>query len=216
MSLELRVPARQQQSPMSCWWASIAMVLAYYGQSYARPSDYRSEFRRPWNQPRTGAPSLSYPTPEQAYRHDQMMRRTSELITSEPYEWYEFGVPSSPLAMRRLLDITGFQRVRPLPATGSWSVADVESLLRANGPFVFFGTWNGAPHAVVVTGAHSGSNQIVYIDPARGFPLAVPLQQFNQLMMRFPMRTLREVEGAGLNPFHYPTSRPVRGTISLH
>ena len=69
---------------------------------------------------------------------------------------------------------------------------------------------------VVVTGALARTNQVVYIDPARGFPMSVSLQALNQLMMRFPMRTIREVEGAGLNPFHFPTSSPVRSTVAVH
>jgi len=201
---------------MSCWWASIAMVLEYYGRTYRHPGEYRVEFRRPWSQPRTGLPATSSPSVQQAMQHDPTLRRTAELVTTEPYEWYEHGVPPTPTAMRRLLDLTGFQRVTPLPATGSWTLGDVEGLLRRNGPLVFFGTWNGAPHAVVVIGALARTNQVVYIDPARGFPVSVSLRQFNQLMMRFPMRTLRQMEGAALNPFHFPTADPVRGTVAVH
>ncbi len=216
MSIELRVPARQQDSPMSCWWASIAMVLEYYGQRYSHPWEYRSEFRRPWSAPRTGFPVSSSPSILQAMAHDSTLRRTHELVTTQPYEWYEHGVPPNPTAMHRLLDISGFERVNPLPATGSWSLPDIEALVRANGPLVFFGMWNGAPHAVVVTGVHTRRNHVVYIDPARGFAISVPLLQFNQLMMRFPMRSQREMQGASLNPFHYPVSNPVRGTIVVN
>lgn len=212
MTIELLVPGRRQRSRMSCWWACMAMVLEYYGQTYTYPWSYRSQFARPWQQPVLPIPDMRRPSIAQAMRHDPTLRRTHELEFMESYEWFNHGLPRNRRAFELLSQISGFVGF-DRPAFGSWTASDVESRLRRYGPYAFFGFWNGAPHAIVVVGIiQQGSNvQVVTIDPARGFATPQSLANFNQ---RMGSPGMREFAFNRLNPLYLPQKNPIRATVN--
>ncbi|MFK7767556.1 MAG: papain-like cysteine protease family protein [Mariniblastus sp.] len=186
MSIELKVVPRRQATANSCWWASIAMVLQYYGRNYRVPSDFSNEFSR---------------------THDPNSRGFSP-----PNQWYQNGLPIQQGAYRLLSEITGFRGLRTRPRAGAWTAIDVSRRLRRYGPLVFFGQWNGAPHSIVVTGLSEigPEPRVVMIDPARGFPSMHTLEDFNSHMGRlnsisglnpfyFPVRSGAQVQEVVMN-----------------
>lgn len=213
MTLELRVPRRQQMSQMSCWWACMAMVLEYYGRDYTYPWQFNSQFARPWNRPHDGSPDMVYESLDAALARDTDLLRADARHYLEPYEWYEHGLPANRAAFERLGEISGF-RGFDRPAFGAWTAADVESRLRRHGPFVFFGSWNGFPHAILTVGViergAGAEAEIVTIDPIRGFPTQEAVSSFNERMTQ----RLSGADFASLNPMHYPTRDPVREIVS--
>jgi hypothetical protein len=185
MSIELRITPRRQTTPNSCWWTSIAVVLDYYGQHYSLPGQFRPEFRRPAEARWNALAPVETPSIDQAMQQDPTLRSfrgQGDSPHSVPWTWYDFGLPNSDWGLRRVSEITGFQGVPDCPAYGLWSVADVEHTLRHHGPFVFFGLWNGFPHAIVVAGARQGRGQVDFMDPAQGFVLEEPISTFNNRM----------------------------------
>ncbi len=211
MSLEFRVPGRVQTSPMSCWWACMAMILQYYGQDYTYPWQYRVQFERPWSRPISPLPDVLLPSLEEANLTDEFRRSVSELSFPQPYEWYDHGLPRNRFAFDLLADMTGF-RGFSRPAFGQWSFDDVESRLRDYGPYVFFGMWEGFPHAILVVGALEGHSDrfVVVIDPSRGRPASQPLDTFNERMRS----RMGEFDFNGLNPIYYPQSRSHRAAAA--
>jgi len=214
MTIELRVHGRRQLSPMSCWWACMAMVLEYYGRTYAHPWQYRAEFMRPvgFNRP----DDMVYPSLDDAMRYDAELRHweRSPALTPylQPYEWYDSGLPAARAAFDRLHAITGFRGFDVRPAFGAWTATDVESRLRAHGPFVFFGSWNGFPHAILTVGLSQGGPEgprVVTIDPIRGFASGEDLADFNRRMVR----DMSEYNFESLNPMYLPQDRPVRDVV---
>ena len=185
MSLHLRVIPRQQRTTMSCWWASMAMILEYYGERYASPWTFRAEFARPWNLPPSPVPRLHYPSIDRALDADRSLSsRASSLMYSEPYEWYYHGLPKNRNAFERLSRITGFRGFDNRPAWGSWTAHHIETFLRRYGPYMFFGQWNLLPHTIVVIGVidEDSSVQVITIDPAYGNFNSETLTSFNRRM----------------------------------
>jgi hypothetical protein len=211
MSIELRVPGRAQTSQMSCWWASMAMVLEYYGRHYTYPWHFNAAFARPWNAPNDGIPDQVYGSLDDAMARDPELHGSGADIYLQPYEWYERGLPTNRAGFDRLRAISGF-RGFDRPAFGAWTADDVESRLRRYGPYVFFGSWNGFPHAIVTVGliVVNGGPEVVTIDPIRGFASNEPLATFNQRMAR----NLAGFNFESLNPMYYPQPNPVRDVVS--
>ena len=211
MTIELRVPGRQQTSQMSCWWASMAMVLEYYGRDYTYPWQFNAAFARPWNVPRDGLPDYVVSSLDAELERDPTLRHTDAGIYLQPYEWYEFGLPTHRAGFARLRDISGFSGFESRPAFGTWTAADVESRLRAHGPYVFFGSWNGFPHAIVTVGLieRPGGAEVVTIDPIRGFATSEPLTAFNTRMAA----NLAAFNFEDLNPMYFPQPNPVREVV---
>ncbi len=217
MTIELRVTPRIQTSPMSCWWACMAMTLEYYGQNYLYPWHFKAEFERPWNQPMLPwRRDFHYPSINDAIQHDSSLQRTQELAFMEPYEWYEHGLPRNRRAFEALAAITGF-RGFDRPSFGSWTRDDVESRLREYGPYMFLGFWSGVPHAILVVGLveNEAGIQVVSIDPVRGFATGESLERFNH---RMGSPEMREFTFNRLNPLYKPQSTsegsPIRGVVS--
>lgn len=213
MTIELRVPGRVQATQMSCWWTCMAMVLEYYGRDYDLPWQYRSEFRRPLSfVPRGPDAEWHVPSLDEALAYDSTLARTGDLIYLAPHEWYERGLPAHRAAFDRLASITEFRGLPSRPAFGEWTAADVESRLRAHGPYVFFGSWNGFPHAIVIAGLIPGPKgpQVVTLDPVRGFATQVDLLAFNKLMTQ----RMAAFNFDDLNPMYLPQENPVRGVIN--
>lgn len=214
MTLELRVHGRRQLSPMSCWWACMAMVLEYYGRTYSHPWQFRAEFMRP---PGFHRPDdLVYPSLDDAMRFDAELEHwdRSPALTPylQPYEWYDRGLPAMRAAFDRLHAITGFSGFPVRPAFGHWTAADVESRLRAHGPFVFFGSWNGYPHAILTVGLlDEGGPEplVVTIDPIHGAPRNESLSDFNLRMVR----DMSDYNFESLNPMYLPQDRPLRDVV---
>jgi len=212
MTIELRVGGRVQATQNSCWWTCMAMVLAYYGRDYEFPWQYRSDFRRPtWLVPRGLSPDWHMPTIDEAMAPDGTLR-PDDLAYLEPHEWYERGLPASRGAFERLTSITEFRGLPSRPAFGQWTANDVEERLRRHGPYVFFGSWNGFPHAIVTVGLlrNAGGADVVTIDPIRGFAANLSLAEFNQRMTR----RMAAFNFFDLNPMYLPQDEPVRGIIN--
>lgn len=211
MTIELRVPGRVQTSPMSCWWAGMAMVLAYYGRNYTYPWHFNAEFARPWDRPRSPLGDLVYEDLDQALLRDPLLLDADAHAYLQPCEWYDRGLPQCRPAFDRLRSISGF-RGFDRPAFGHWTADDVESRLRSRGPFVFFGSWNGFPHAIVTVGLirRGGASEVMTIDPMRGFATSEPLESFNRRMASH----LAGWNFESLNPMHLPQAEPVREVVS--
>ncbi|MBL8344157.1 MAG: hypothetical protein JNN03_01865 [Rubrivivax sp.] len=213
MTIELRVPGRAQATQMSCWWTCMAMVLEYYGRDYDLPWQYRSEFRRPLSfGPRGADAEWHVPSLDEALARDGTLASTGDMIYLAPHEWYERGLPAHRAAFDRLASITEFRGLPSRPAFGEWTATDVEDRLRAHGPYVFFGSWNNFPHAIVIAGLIPGSKgpQVVTIDPVRGFPTQVDLLAFNKQMTQ----RMADFNFDDLNPMYLPQENPVRGIIN--
>lgn len=223
MTFELRVPGRVQASQLSCWWACMAMVLEYYGRDYLYPWHFHSAFARPWNRPRGLYPDISmhdadriFATrePEDLFAPDGSVRGVYEAMYLEPWEWYELGLPPHRGAFDRLSEISGFRGFDERPAFGRWTKEDVESRLRRHGPYVFFGSWNGFPDALVVIGlidpGLNGEPDVIRIDPINGDPLPERLSAFNRRMVQ----NMAGWNFDTLNPMYLPQDDPVRGIIS--
>lgn len=216
MSIELKVNARLQETPMSCWWTAVAVVLEYYGRRYRYPWQYQAEFERPWNRSPTSI-GFEPPSIDEAMRHDPTLRsmpmhpdpRQRDRLA--PYEWYALGVPNTAWGLRRLRAAVRFQAVPDCPAYGSWTAADFDRILRACGPIVFHGFWNNFPHSLVVCGINEGAHgtTVAYMDPALGFVTSEPILNFNQRMAGMVIGP----DAMGANPIHYPDSRPVRAVV---
>jgi len=216
MSLELQITPRLQASSMSCWWATTAVVLEYYGNRYLYPWEYRSVFRRP--QWRYGSSALDrrLPPPDFAAYDRALSGPDPHLPTVNPrdiapYMWYELGLPNTARGLRRYCELTGFLGVGNCPAYGAWTLADVERTLRENGPFIFFGFWNGLPHAIVVCGALQGAGTVSYMDPADGTVHRESIGNFNNRMSGMTIG----VQAMGFNPVHCDHSPAVGATIAL-
>jgi len=214
MSLELQVRPRTQATPMSCWWASTATVLEYYDRYYSYPWEFRSQFRRPRWRYGSGAldhvlPPPDYPSIDEAMERDPTLHEVVDPRDIAPWMWYDLGLPNTAHGLRRYCDITGFRGVQECPAYGAWTVDDVEHVLRTKGLFVFFGFWNGYPHAIVVCGADHGGGMVAFMDPAQGFVHSEALATFNGRMRRMTIGP----DAIGYNPVHCPTSQPVRATV---
>lgn len=213
MTIELRVKARTQTSPMSCWWACMAMVLEYYGHNYILPSQYRESFRRPFFRPLS--PSL-YTADRHYATGNQLQNMPLEQAEGhtylEPYEWYDHGLPGNRHAFSLLSRITGFQGFSR-PAFGRWTADDFKERLENFGPYVFMGFWNGFPHAILVIGVvqNASSTNIISIDPARGFAASESLSAFNA---RMRSQSMIEYTFNNLNPLYLPQTNPIRGTIN--
>lgn len=230
VSIELRVVPRQQRSIMSCWWAGMAMILAYYGQHHPVPWTYREAFRRPLGRPSYPIPDvrfssetyniLSYDPPR--YRRmtgrqiqEDRRLRLEEVNFIQPYEWYDRGLPSSRNALRFLTEITGFKSFSR-PAFGEWTAEDFELRLRRYGPYLFLGRWEGEPHAIVVVGLHQTSNgaEVISIDPAlpdNYFAAGESLSSFNN-RMRLGLDIFQRNP---YNPLYFPQRNPVREVVDL-
>lgn len=213
MTIELSVPGRVQTSQMSCWWACMAMVLAYYGRDYTYPWHFNAQFARPWNRPRDGMPDMVYGSLDEALARDPELHGAASMHYLEPYEWYEHGLPANRAAFERLGEISGF-RGFDRPAFGAWTAEDVETRLRNHGPFVFFGSWNRFPHAILTVGViehgAGAEAEIVTIDPIRGFATQESVGAFNRRMVQ----RLSGADFASLNPMHYPQREPVREVVN--
>jgi hypothetical protein len=213
MTIELRVPGRRQLSQMSCWWACMAMILEYYGRSYHFPWQFRAEFRRPFG--RYGTADLVYPSLDDALRYDEELAWEPAPHLApylQPYEWYERGLPAVRAAFERLHVITGFRGFDVRPAFGAWRAADVESRLRSHGPFVFFGSWNGFPHAILTVGLLGRTDEdavVVTIDPIRGHATNESLHAFNSRMVS----NMRDYNFDSLNPMYLPQAEPLRAVV---
>ena len=211
MTIELHVPGRVQTSQMSCWWACMAMILEYYGRDYTYPWHFRGQFATPWNRPDDGFPDRAFDSLDTEMARDPTLASSRASSYLEPYEWYERGLPAHRGAFERLREISGF-RGFDRPAFGHWTAADVESRLRSHGPYVFFGSWNGFPHAILTVGliAHAAGAEVVTIDPIRGFATPEPLAEFNHRMVN----RMSSANFDSLNPMHLPMSEPVRAVIN--
>jgi hypothetical protein len=210
MTIELRVPGRVQTSQMSCWWACMAMILEYYGRDYTYPWHFRSQFTRPWERPPNPFGDVVRGDLDDEMRRDPTLAPARESVFLEPCEWYEHGLPANRSAFERLRDISGF-RGFDRPAFGRWTAADVESRLRQHGPYVFFGSWNGFPHAILTVGLierRSGA-EVVTIDPIRGFATGEDLAEFNHRMVN----RMSTANFDSLNPMHLPQAEPVRAVV---
>ena len=214
MTIELRVPGRVQTSQMSCWWACMAMVLEYYGRSHIYPWQFSAQFVRPWNSVHHGLPDQVYDSLDAVLARDPMLLDPGASSYLQPYEWYEHGLPTHRAAFERLREISGFRGFDSRPAFGSWTAADVETRLRQHGPYVFFGSWNGFPHAILTVGLierGAGSEaDVVTIDPIRGFAAQESLGDFNRRMASH----LQSSDFASLNPMYCPQREPVRGVVN--
>jgi hypothetical protein len=212
VSIELAIAPRLQESNMSCWWTAIAVVLEYYGRRYRYPWNFRHEFERPWNSPFVWQ-SFEPPSLDEAMRADPTLRRlpTHEYGTRlSPHEWYTNGMPNSAWGMRRVCEITGFEGVRDCPAYGSWQAADYERIIRAHGPIVFHGFWNGFGHTIVVCGIDTGAQPLVaYMDPALGFVTSQPIAAFNQRMSGMTIG----MDAMGFNPIYLPQGQQVLAVV---
>jgi len=211
MTIELRVPGRVQTSQMSCWWASMAMVLEYYGRDYTYPWHFSAEFARPWNRLDDGIPDRIYGDLDAALEHDPRLLDPEGHSDLQPYEWYEHGLPPNRAGFGHLRSISGF-RGFDRPAFGAWTAEDVESRLRRYGPYVFFGSWNGFPHAIVTVGliGRAGGAEVVTIDPIRGFATGESLGDFNRRMAT----NLAGFNFESLNPMYCPQGNPVRAVVN--
>ena len=199
---------------MSCWWASTAVVVDYYDRYYSYPWEFRSTFQRPPSHWGTEAldlalPPLDYPSIDEAMVRDPTLRHAVSTDDIAPYMWYQLGLPNTAHGLRRYCDLTGFRGVPDCPPYGSWTLADVEGILRRQGLFVFFGFWSGFPHAIVVCGADDAGGSVAFMDPAQGFVHSEPIATFNGRMANMTIGP----QAIGYNPVHYPTSRPVRATV---
>lgn len=200
MSIHLQVTPRRQESQNSCWWVCMRMTLEYYGQRVSDdPSSFKPEFVPPVFRP-------VQPVPDS----DILPDGTALLA---PYEWYRHGVPMSESGLQKLCEITGFRPINERPAFGSWSIDDVEQMLRTHGPVLFVGNWNGQGfHAVLVVARErfgEGSeavDEVIYIDPAMGFEVPVSLAHFN--------REMSSVSDDPNNPLYYPARPQVRDIVA--
>jgi len=210
MSIELRVRPRTQVTPMSCWWASTATVLEYYDRYFSYPWEFRGEFRPPPG--RYGGlalPPPEYPSIDEAMERDPRLRQVVDPRDIAPWTWYHRGLPNTAHGLRRYCQITGFRGVPDCPGYGTWMLDEVEHVLRTQGLFVFFGFWNGFPHAIVVCGVDVGAGSVAFMDPAKGFVHSEALQTFNNRMQRMTIGP----DAIGYNPVYYPQSVPVRETV---
>lgn len=228
MTIELLVPPRTQRTPMSCWWACLAMILEYYGHHYGTPAEFRIQFQRPLLRPRSPyGRDLVYPSLERWAERDErlallrpdlgdrgvrnrILYSDQELFFLQPYEWFSEGLPSSRPAFELLSDITGFRGFANRPAFVHWSAGDIETRLRQHEPYAFFGDWNGFPHAIVTVGLieRGEETDVVTIDPAIGARGQESLASFNRRMGHF-----RSLDFSSLNPLYLPQSNPVRETV---
>lgn len=210
MTIELLVPGRLQTSQMSCWWACMAMILEYYGRDYTYPWHFRSQFGRPWNRPLNPFGDAAHSSLDEEMARDPTLVMAHDSIYLEPYEWYEHGLPANRRAFETLREISGF-RGFDRPAFGRWTAADIETRLRRYGPFVFFGSWNGYPHAILTVGLieRSAGAEVVSIDPIRGFATGESLAEFNHRMVS----RMSASNFDSLNPMHWPQSEPVRAVV---
>ncbi len=210
MTIELRVPGRVQTSQMSCWWACMAMILEYYGRDYSYPWHFRSQFARPWNQPLRAFGDATHGSLDEEMLRDPSLAASHESVFLQPYEWYERGLPANRHAFEALREISGFRGFER-PAFGQWTAANVESHLRRYGPYVFFGSWNGFPHAILTVGLieRSSGAEVVTIDPIRGFATGESLDEFNHRMVN----RMSAANFDSLNPMHLPQAEPLRALV---
>ena len=210
MSIELRVRPRKQVTPMSCWWACTATVLDYYDRHYSFPWEFRGEFRPLMGRYHDPAlPPPEYPSIDEAMERDPTLHHAVGPTDGAPWTWYHRGLPNTAHGLRRYSQITGFRGVPDCPGYGSWRLEDVEHILRTQGLFVFFGFWDGFPHAIVVCGVDGADGSVAFMDPARGFVHSESLKKFNGRMQRMTIGP----DAIGYNPVYYPQSLPVRETV---
>jgi len=195
MAINLDVPIIGQLSPMSCWWACMRMVFTYYGRrAPLTPSQLNSQFGF-----------------EMQFRTTDPYRRRAE-----PNQWYFQGIP--PEYLGTAADLTVF---RIGDRDGAWNARSTEAALRRYGPMIFYGVWNGFPHAIVLKGAAEG--MIFLNDPGEnpeerrsemGFG---DVQSYDWLNERVSNRVVRSGGSSGVPyapPMYLPDDRPVRATLS--
>lgn len=136
--MHYRVPHRAQRRRMSCWWASIRMLTAYYGVERTEPDH--------WN-PRFEAPSSPVPSREYADCGPQAPSGSAHLAMESyyattwsavpPNRWLELGIPARIYALEVLKDL---MRGRLADASHGfagpqdWTAERFEAYLRRVGP----------------------------------------------------------------------------------
>jgi len=196
MAIYLDVPIIGQLTPMSCWWACMRMILSYYGRpAPLNPGSVNSQFD-------VGTRSGT----TDAYRSRAL-----------PSYWYFQGVP--PEYLGTAAELTGF---RIGDRVGAWTARSTEVALRRYGPMIFYGVWNGFPHAIVLKGATD--SVILLNDPgenpeerrsAAGFS---DVQSYAWLNERVSNRVVRSGNESGVTfspPMYLPDARPVRATAPV-
>jgi hypothetical protein len=194
MAINLNVPLFGQMSPMSCWWACMRMIFSYYGRpAPMTPSLLNSQF---------GFGLQSGTTDPYRSR-------------AQPSQWYFQGIP--PEYLGTAADLTGF---RIGDREGAWNESNTEAALRRYGPMIFYGVWNGFPHAIVLKGASAG--MIFLNDPGenpeeRGSETGFSdVQSYDWLNARVSNRVVGSGADAGVTyapPMYLPDDRPVRATV---
>ncbi len=204
MSIELTIRPRRQSSEYSCWWFAMAMILDYYGHHYPDPMPLGPGLSGAdgWLRPYGPLPGRVIPSTEEFEAWSRGAAARPQFI--DVADWFRHGIPNTPDGLRQFRDLSGFRGVPELPAFGHWTCEGIEAMLRCHGPVMSVGTWNGAPHAVVIVGAFLDDQSISYCDPAYGEVRETPLAAFNQRMGQF----LAPVDP--VNPLYYPATQPVR------
>src|SRR4051812_31894175 len=103
-NLELLIPFYNQISSMSCWWASMRMILNYYGiYAGGHPSSFSSRFASS-GQPRP----YFYVDPEQLghISEDGQIVHGRYAAVRSPSLWFEYGVPVQIEGLEMLHEIT--------------------------------------------------------------------------------------------------------------
>lgn len=195
--MHYRVPHRAQRRRMSCWWASIRMLTAYYGVERTEPDH--------WN-PRFEAPSSPVPSREYADCGPQAPSGSAHLAMESyyattwsavpPNRWLELGIPARIYALEVLKDL---MRGRLADASHGfagpqdWTAERFEAYLRRVGPVLvtravpgFYGGGTIGFHMVVAAGVQDGL--VLYRDPNRDLPgwRGIPLDAFRRQFSRLP------------------------------
>jgi hypothetical protein len=203
---------------MSCWWAAIRMLTAYYGEERAEPGHWNPRF----DAPSSPAPSSRYahcapPRPLGSARLAMEGHYAHTFALIPPHLWMDRGIPPTPYALEVLADLMrGRLAAAPHGFAGpaDWTVESFEAYLRRVGPVLVTralqGFYDGRAmgyHMVIAAGVQNG--WVLYRDPNpalrqwRGLPLDEFRREFSQLpFMRWVCTTTtpRGIEEGDLVP----------------
>ncbi len=190
MTICHRVQPQRQLNQMSCWRASVNMVLGYYGVVWE-------------SQPGSGMPGDPNWRPA-------VVRR--QFNPESPYTLQTAGTGSDGPQTTGLQD-TDFRAMAmhyglanlSNDQVSAWQTRALETCLTRCGP-LWYAVQMPFKHVVVVTGADPRTNRIAVVDPAQGAQMIWSLDEFNG-----------RIVDTRYNPLFYParrdpTGRPVFGS----
>lgn len=149
--LRLDVVYQQQRTEMSCWWASLAMLIHYH-------TDHLPLY--PWEH----EPRFLPPPGEMGAIHWNAVRGGARFLErDEPWQWYQRGIEPDTLHVNRLADLG---RLVPLELSTagrstfggrSWWTARLdgawmEERLRSVGPIYIIRRRGAGHHAFLISG----------------------------------------------------------------